>query len=130
MREAVTHPDVHVFDAPYSGALRDGNLLFIAGTVAVDETGTLVGEGDLVAQTRQVFRNIEKLLAAGGAGWEHVARMTYFLTDVTGWAAASPVRREFLREPFPAATAVEVSRLVRPEWLIEIEAVAVLPPGA
>ena len=129
MREPVTDPDVHVFEAPYSGALRDGNLLFIAGTVAVDEHGTLVGDGDLVAQTRQVLRNIGRLLAAGGAGWEHVARMTYFVTDLSRWGETAAVRREFLREPFPTATAVEVSRLVRPEWLIEIEAVAVLPVG-
>ena len=127
MREAVTHPDVHVFAAPYSGALRDGNLFFVAGTVAVDEHGELVGAGDLLAQTRQVLLNIERLLGTVGAGFEHVARMTYFVTDLSRWAETAAVRREFLREPYPTATAVEVSGLVRPEWLIEIEAVAVLP---
>jgi reactive intermediate/imine deaminase len=127
MREAVTTPDVHVFDAPYSGALREGGVLFVAGTVAVDEHGALVGEGDLVAQTRQVLLNIQRLLAAAGAGYEHVTRMTYYVTDISRWADTAAVRREFLREPYPAATAVEVSRLVRPEWLIEIEAVAILP---
>ena len=110
MRAAVTAPDVHVSDAPYSGALREGNVLFVAGTVAVDENGALVGEGDLAAQTRQVLLNIQRLLAAAGAGYEHVVRMTYFVTDISRWAETAPVRREFLREPFPAATAVEVDQ--------------------
>lgn len=127
MREAVSAPDVHVFPAPYSGALRADGVLFVAGTVAVDEHGDLVGEGDLVAQTRQVLLNIQRLLEAAGAGYEHVTRMTYYVTDISRWAETAPVRREFLKEPYPAATAVEVSRLVRPEWLIEIEAVAILP---
>ena len=130
MRTPVRPPDVHHFDAPYSAALRDGHLLFISGTVAVDERGNLVGKSDLAVQTRQVFENIGRLLTAAGAGWDNVARMTYFVTDISQWPSVSSVRREFLREPYPAGTAVEVSRLVHPDWLIEIEAVAVLPDGA
>jgi reactive intermediate/imine deaminase len=129
MATAVTHDDVHRFDAPYSPALRMGQLLFVSGTVAVDSGGKLVGPGDLAAQTRQVFVNIERLLEAAGAGFEHVAQLTYYLADITRWPEASAVRREFLAEPFPAGTAVEVSRLVDGDWLIEIEAIAVLPGG-
>jgi enamine deaminase RidA (YjgF/YER057c/UK114 family) len=126
MSTAVTHPAVHRFDAPYSGALRAGQLLFIAGTVAVDERGELVGPGDLEAQTRQVFVNIQRLLEAAGAGVGHLAQLTYYLADISQWASVGALRREFLVEPYPAATAVEVSRLVSTDWLIEIDAVAVL----
>ena len=127
MHQAISHPDVFKFPAAYSAALRAGNVLFVSGTVSVDAEGNLVGAGDLEAQTRQTLLNIERLLEAGGAGWEHVARMTYYLADVSQWASVGAVRREFLREPYPAGTAVEVSRLVDTDWLIEIEAVAILP---
>ena len=127
MATAVTHDEVHRFDAPYSPALRMGPLLFVSGTVAVDRDGQLVGPGDLAAQTRQVFLNIERLLEAAGAGFEHVGQLTYYLADIARWAEVGAVRREFLAEPYPAGTAVEVSRLVGTDWLIEIEAIAVLP---
>jgi reactive intermediate/imine deaminase len=127
MATAITHPGVHRFDAPYSSALRIGQLLFVSGTVAVDAEGQLVGAEDLSAQTRQVFLNIQRLLEAAGAGFEHVAQLTYYLADISRWAEASAVRREFLSEPFPASTAVEVTRLVSTDWLIEIEAIALLP---
>jgi reactive intermediate/imine deaminase len=126
MNTVVTHPSVFRLDAPYSGALRVGDLLFISGTVALDEEGNLVGPGDLEAQTRQVFVNIERLLEAAGAGWGQVAMLTYYLADISRWSSVSALRREFLSEPYPAATAVEVSRLVNTDWLIEIEALAVL----
>ena len=61
MRKSVRAPGVHAFDAPYSAALRDGQLLFISGTVAVDEHGNLVGKNDLAAQTRQIFENIDRI---------------------------------------------------------------------
>lgn len=127
MATAITHPQVHTFDAPYSAALRVGNLLFVSGTVAVDESGQLVGRGDLAAQARQTLLNIQRLLEAGGAGWGDVAQLTYYLADISQWSSVSAVRREFLAEPYPAGTAVEVSRLVNTDWLIEIEALAVLP---
>jgi reactive intermediate/imine deaminase len=127
MPSAVTHSAVHRFDAPYSAALQVGQLLFVSGTVAVDADGKLVGPGDLAAQTRQTLQNIGHLLAAAGAGFEHVAQLTYYLADIGKWGSVSAVRREFLSEPYPAGTAVEVSRLVDSEWLIEIEAIAVLP---
>ena len=101
MRQAISHPDVFKFPAACSAALRAGNS--------------------------QTLLNIQRLLEAGGAGWEHVARMTYCLADISQWASVSAIRREFLAEPYPAGTAVEVSRLVNTDWLIELEAVAILP---
>lgn len=127
MAIAITHPDVHRFDAPYSAALRVGQLLFVSGTVSVDAEGAVVGTGDLAAQTRQALLNVQRLLGAAGAGFEHVAMLTYYVVDISQWALAAPVRRELLSEPYPASTAVEVSRLVGTDWLIEIEAIAVLP---
>jgi reactive intermediate/imine deaminase len=127
MATSIRHPEVHQFDAPYSAALRIGHLVFVSGTVAVDSDGNLVGAGDLAAQTRQVFLNIKRLLEAAGAGFGDVAQLTYYLADISRWSEVSAVRREFLVEPYPAGTALEVSRLVDSAWLVEIEAIAVLP---
>lgn len=127
MHEVITHPSVFAFDAPYSGALRVGDTVLISGTVAVDAQGQLVGPGDLAAQTRQVYENIGLLLNAAGGGFEHVVRMNYYLADIERWPEVSPIRKEYLVAPYPASTAVEVTRLVRTEWLIEIEAEAIIP---
>lgn len=97
--------------------------------MSVDAEGNLVGPDDLAAQTRRSLLNIQHLLEAAGAGWEHVGRMTFYLADISEWGTAGAIRREFLLEPYPAGTAIEVSRLVNTDWLIEIEAVAILPEG-
>jgi enamine deaminase RidA (YjgF/YER057c/UK114 family) len=127
MREAVSSPLVYEFNSPLSSAIRDGRLLFLAGAVPVDEKGELVGPGDIVAQTRQVFLNMQRLLEAAGGGFEHVVRLRYFATDLSRWGEAKEVRRSFLCKPYPAAAAVQVVALSRPEWLLEVEADAVLP---
>jgi 2-iminobutanoate/2-iminopropanoate deaminase len=111
----------------YTDAVRAGNLLFVSGCVAVDADGKLVGEGDVVAQARQVFENIRLCLAAAGATFADVVKVTTFLTDVSDRARINPVREEFFGPARPASTLVEVSALVMPEFLIEVEAVAVLP---
>jgi reactive intermediate/imine deaminase len=124
---AVSHPDVYKFDSPYSAARRMGRMLFISGAIPLDAEGKLVGAGDAAAQTRQVLLNIQRLLAAAGGGFEHVAQLTYYLADMSDWPAMRGPRDEFLVEPYPAASTLEVSRLVSSEWLIEIEAIAILP---
>jgi 2-iminobutanoate/2-iminopropanoate deaminase len=111
----------------YTDAVRVGDLLFVSGCVAVDASGALVGEGDVVAQARQVFTNIGLCLAAAGAGFGDVVKVTTFLTDVDDRARINPVRQEFFGEARPASTLVEVSALVLPELLIEVEAVARVP---
>jgi len=111
----------------YADAVRAGELLFISGCVALDAEGKLVGEGDVVAQARQVFANIRLCLSAAGATFADVVKVTTFLTDIDDRARINPVRQEFFREARPASTLVEVSALVLPEFLIEVEAVAVLP---
>jgi 2-iminobutanoate/2-iminopropanoate deaminase len=111
----------------YTDAVRAGNLLFVSGCVALDGAGRLVGEGDVVAQARQVFENIGLCLAAAGASFADVVKVTTFLTDISDRGRINPVRQEFFGDARPASTLVEVSALVLPEFLIEVEAVAVIP---
>ena len=111
----------------YTDAVRAGNLLFVSGCVSVDAEGNVVGVGDVVAQARQVFANIRLCLAAAGATFADVVKVTTFLTDIADRARINPVRQEFFGDARPASTLVEVSALVLPEFLIEVEAVAVVP---
>lgn len=116
-------PDRYTF----SPALRAGNLLFISGTTAGDETGAVVGRGDIVAQTRYIYQKIAGLLGAAGAGFEHVVQTTEYVTTTENYRATAAVRREFFRPPYPTATGVIVAGLLREGALIEISAVAALP---
>ncbi len=111
----------------YTDAVRAGDLLFVSGCVALDADGNLVGEGDVVAQTRQVFENIGLCLAAAGASFADVVKVTTFLTNIDDRPAVNEVRKQVFGAAKPASTLVEVSALVRPEFLIEVEAVAVVP---
>jgi 2-iminobutanoate/2-iminopropanoate deaminase len=111
----------------YCDAVRFGDLLFISGMVGVDERGRVVGEGDAARQTRQIFENMKKVLDAAGAGFSDVLKVTVFLTDIDDRARINPVRQEFFGTARPASTLVEVSKLVRPDLLVEIEAVVGLP---
>ncbi len=111
----------------FSPALRVGSLLFIAGTTAADEKGELVAPGDIVGQTRFIYQKFAKLLAAAGAGFEHVVETTEYITTTENYRRTADVRREFFRPPYPTATGVIVAGLLREGALIEISAVAVLP---
>ncbi len=111
----------------YTDAVRAGDLLFVSGCVALDADGNLVGEGDVVAQTRQVFENIGLCLAAAGASFADVVKVTTFLTNIDDRPAVNEVRKQVFGAAKPASTLVEVSALVLPEFLIEVEAVAVVP---
>lgn len=110
----------------YTDAVRAGDLLFISGCVSLDAAAKLVGEGDVVAQARQVFANIGLCLEAAGASFADVVKVTTFLTDIDDRARINPVRQEFFGEARPASTLVEVSALVLPGFLIEVEAIAAL----
>jgi enamine deaminase RidA (YjgF/YER057c/UK114 family) len=111
-----------------------GRLAFVSGQVAVDAEGRLVGPGDLAAQTAQALRNLERVLAAVGAGWEDVVRFGWYVVDATQVQTIRDVRDEFVRpalgdRPNPASTLVQVAALFRPEFLVEVDAVAALPEG-
>jgi enamine deaminase RidA (YjgF/YER057c/UK114 family) len=105
-----------------------GRTIYIAGQVALDQRGNIVGVGDLRAQTQQVFANIQAALAAAGATFAHVVKLNYYLLDVGQIAVVREVRDAFLNTAAPpASTLVEVRRLARDEFLIEIEAIASVP---
>ena len=110
----------------YTDAVRAGDLLFVSGCVPVDAAGNLVA-GDVVAQTRQVFRNIALVLDAADVGFGDVVKVTVFLTDIGDRAAVNTVREEVFGASRPASTLVEVSKLAIPGARIEVEAVACVP---
>ena len=105
----------------------EGKVLHVSGQVAQDTTGSVMGKGDIRAQTRQVLENIRTVLASAGGTMDDVARVTVYVTDMSGLAQIHEVRGQYFRRPYPASTLVEVKRLVKPEYLIEIDAVAVIP---
>ena len=111
----------------YTDAVRVGELVFVSGCVPVDAEGRLVGGDDVVAQARQTLANVGDVLAAAGAFFADVAKVTVYLTDVDDRPRINPVRREFFGDVRPASTLVEVSRLAIPGAKIEIDAIAVLP---
>jgi 2-iminobutanoate/2-iminopropanoate deaminase len=110
----------------YTDAVRAGDLLFVSGCVPVDSTGQLVGGGDVVVQARQVFRNVGDVLAAAGAGFGDVVKVTVFLTDIADRARVNPVRQEVFGPARHASTLVEVSALAVEGAKIEVEAVALI----
>jgi enamine deaminase RidA (YjgF/YER057c/UK114 family) len=100
--------------------------IYISGQVAFDQNGELVGPGDLKAQTEQVFRNLNAALESCGATFEDVAKITVYMLDATQIQVYRDVRDRHFTRSLPASTLVQVVRLARPEWLIEIEAIALL----
>lgn len=104
-----------------------GRFVAVSGQVALDAEGELVGEGDPDAQARQVFENLRRCLAAAGATFDEVVKLTYFVTDMAHMPAIRAARVEHIPDDrLPAASAVQVAALVRPEFLMEVEALAVL----
>ncbi|MFI9804728.1 RidA family protein [Streptomyces sp. NPDC052301] len=104
-----------------------GRIVAVSGQLPLDEDGELVGEGDPAAQARQVFENLRRCLAAAGAGFEDVVKLTYFVTDMAHMPAIRAARTVHIPDDrLPASSAVQVSGLVAPEFLMEIEALAVV----
>jgi enamine deaminase RidA (YjgF/YER057c/UK114 family) len=104
-----------------------GRFVAVAGQVALDENGAVVGEGDPAAQAERVFENLRLALAGVGATFSDVVKFTYFLTDVGMLPAVREVRNRYVDvDRPPASTAVQVSALFRPEMLLEVEAIAIL----
>jgi len=110
----------------YSRAVKVGNRIYVTGTTALGPDGEIVGEGNAYEQAKQCLRNIESALKRLGAGLEHVVRTRMFVTDISRWEEYGRAHGELLRDIMPATTMVEVSRLIDPRMLIEIEADAEL----
>ncbi|HEY9420469.1 MAG TPA: RidA family protein [Thermoanaerobaculia bacterium] len=110
----------------YSRAVRVGPHVQVAGTTALDASGVVVGPGDPYAQTIQTLKNIEAALVKAGARMEDVVRTRIFTTDISRWEEIGRAHGEFFRDIRPACTMVEVSRLISPEMLVEIEADALV----
>ncbi len=110
----------------YSRAVRMGNIIEITGTVALDENNMVVGANDAYAQSKYIIQKIEKTLKRAGAGLEHVIRTRMFVTDISRWEEYGKAHGEFFGQIKPCTTMVEVKGLIQPEFLIEIEATAIV----
>ena len=111
----------------FAQVVKVGTQVYIAGQTAMDGNGNVVGKGDIEAQTRQVFKNIQKCLEAVGAGFDQVVKLNIYSTDLDAHLGViTKIRREYFPKEPVASTTVQLPRLVHPDWLIEIEAIAVL----
>jgi 2-iminobutanoate/2-iminopropanoate deaminase len=111
----------------FTHVVRAGQLVFVSGCVASDAEGRTVGGSDVVAQARQVHENLKRCLAAAGASFADVCKVTVFLKHIADREKVNTVRKEYFGASRPASTLVEISRFVRDDLLLEIEATAVIP---
>jgi reactive intermediate/imine deaminase len=111
----------------YSHLVKHGELMFIAGQVALDAAGNVIGEGDMTAQYRQALENMKTVLASEGADFSDVVKITIFTTNIDEFRKAGSLRSEFFGDDAPASTLVQIERLARPVFLVEIEAIAIKP---
>jgi len=110
----------------YSRAVKMGNLIEVTGTVAVDDNSNLVGGDNAYEQTKFIIQKIEAILQRAGASLNDVVRTRMFVTDISRWEEYGKAHGEFFKDIKPCTTMVEVSKLISPEYLIEIEATAII----
>ncbi len=129
MAREIVHPtSVHsTAGVGYSHVAKAGDTVFIAGQIALDPNGNLVGKGDIEAQTHQVYANLQAILEELGGSLDDIVKLTTYLTDRSHLDAFRRVRNRFFTDAFPPNTLLFVSGLAHPDYLVEIEAVAYLP---
>lgn len=129
-RKEIRSPDLP--EPPREGAFSAGieapagRTVYVSGMVSMDASGNVVGEGDIEAQTEQVLRNVRTALLEAGGDLSDIVKVTVFITDMSLYDHIHRVRRRYFEPPYPASSMVEVSALIDPRLLIEIEAVAVI----
>jgi 2-iminobutanoate/2-iminopropanoate deaminase len=127
MAERIVPPDFAAPTGPWSPGVKAqcGEILFIAGCVSVDGDGNVVAPGDIAAQTHQVMKNFQAVVEAAGMAMSDVVKITNYLVDVRDYPAMAAVRRQYLQEPYPASTMVEVTGFLYQGLLVEIEGIAI-----
>jgi enamine deaminase RidA (YjgF/YER057c/UK114 family) len=126
MRKLISSGSPYEPKVGISRAVRVGNIISVAGTAPIGPDGRSVGQGDVAAQTRRCLEIIAAALEAAGASNRQVVRTRILLTRIEDWQAAAAVHGEFFRDIRPVNTIMQVSRFIDPEWLVEIEADAVI----
>jgi reactive intermediate/imine deaminase len=111
----------------YTHVVRYDKLLFLAGQVSTDADGNVIGEGDMGAQVRQVLENMKTVLASQGADFSDIVKITIYTTDIEAYRQTGDIRQEYWTGGAPASTLVQIDRLARPVFLVEIEATAIAP---
>lgn len=132
MKQQITTDRLAVPNGHFSQATTieaKGKLVFISGMTARTSDGKIAGIGDIEAQTRQVCDNVQAAVEAAGGTLDDIVRVDVYVRNIEHFPIIHKVRREYFKEPVPASTMVEVSKMVFPEYLIEISAIAVLPNG-
>ncbi len=125
-REIVKSPLCAATPPFFAQAVKVGAMLFVSGQLSRDAAGTVIGKGDMAAQTRQVILNLQAILREAGGELRHIVKLTAFMTDMSRAPEAWAVREEFFAAHPPASTGVQVQRLTHPDFMIEMEAIAVI----
>jgi reactive intermediate/imine deaminase len=124
---SLSTPTSYTHVVEVTGAVK---TIYVAGQIALDSGGKVVGEGNMKAQAEQVFRNLQAALTAAGAKFSDVVKMNTYVTDMEQAPAVREVRARYFGDATPASTLVQVSRLARPELMLEIEVIAAVPETA